>query len=63
VLEMIRWFRKKSRIEKLKERYTSLMKRSYETALKDTDKSEKIHHQADKLFQEIKYLSLQRNDK
>jgi len=60
---MISWFRKKSRIEKLKERYTSLMKRSYETALKDTDKSEKIHYEADKLFQEIKYLSLQRNDK
>ncbi|HLT48828.1 MAG TPA: Lacal_2735 family protein [Aequorivita sp.] len=60
---MISWFRKKSRIEKLKERYTSLMKRSYETALKDTDKSEKMHRQADKLFQEIKYLSLQRNDK
>ena len=44
---MISWFRKKSRIEKLKERYTSLMKRSYETALKDTDKSEKMHRQAD----------------
>jgi hypothetical protein len=56
---MISWFRRKSRIEKLKERYTSLMKRSFETALKDTEKSEKIHRQADKLFQEIKQQTLQ----
>ncbi|SRX76146.1 Lacal_2735 family protein [Aequorivita antarctica] len=60
---MISWFRKKSRVEILKERYTFLMKRSFETALKDTEKSEKMHRQADKIFQEIQYLSLQRSDK
>ncbi|WP_347372933.1 Lacal_2735 family protein [Aequorivita sp. Q41] len=51
------WFRKKSRIEKLKEKYRLLMKKSFETALKDEVKSEKMHQQADKIFQEIKYLS------
>lgn len=35
------------------------MKKSYETALRDCKKSEKIHRQANKLFQEIKYLTLQ----
>ncbi len=60
---MISLFRKKSRVEKLKERYTFLMKRSFETALKDTEKSEKMHRQADKIFQEIQYLSLQQSDK
>ncbi|MBK5214843.1 MAG: Lacal_2735 family protein [Flavobacteriaceae bacterium] len=60
---MISWFRKKSRIEKLKERYTLLMRRSFKTALKDVEKSEHFHHLADKLFQEIKYLSLHQNDK
>ncbi len=60
---MISWFSRKSKIEKLKERYTLLMKKSYETALKDIKKSEKVHHQADKLFQEIKYLTFQHGDK
>ncbi len=57
------WFRKKSKVEMLKERYTLLMKKSYETALKDIKKSEKVHHQADKIFQEIKYLTFQHGDK
>ena len=59
---MISLFRKKSRIEKLKERYTLLMRRSFETALKDTDKSEKIHHQADELYQKIKQHQLRQAD-
>ncbi|WP_353959575.1 Lacal_2735 family protein [Aequorivita aurantiaca] len=60
---MMHWFRKKSRIEKLKERYTFLMRRSFEIALRDTEQSDKIHNQADKLYQEIKYLTLRRGDK
>ena len=56
------WFRKKSRIETLQERYTLLMKRSFEIALKDTQ-SKKLHSQADKLFDEITYLKLQQADK
>lgn len=57
------WFKKKSRIETLKERYTFLMRKSFETALNDIQKSKKIHNQADKLFNEIKYLTLQKADK
>lgn len=60
---MMSWFRKKSRIERLKARYTYLMRKSYETSLKDADKSESLHRQAQKLFQEIDYLSLQQGDK
>lgn len=60
---MTSWFRKKSRIEKLKTRYTYLMRKSYETSLKDTEKSESLHRQALRLFQEINYLSLQQGDK
>ena len=60
---MYSWFRKKSKVERLTERYTLLMKKSYEIALKDCKKSAKVHHQANKLFQEIKYLSLQQGDK
>ncbi|WP_111816481.1 Lacal_2735 family protein [Aequorivita lipolytica] len=57
------WFKKKSRIEILKERYRSLMRRSFEIALKSPKKSEKIHTQAEKIFQEIQYLSFRHADK
>lgn len=60
---MISWFRRKSKIEILKERYTLLMKKSYEIALRDCKKSEKMHYQANKIFQEIKYLTIQQGDK
>lgn len=39
------------------------MRRSYETSLKNAEKSESLHRQAVKLFQEINYLSLQQGDK
>lgn len=55
---MFVWFRKKSKIEILKERYAELMKKSYKAALNDVNKSEEVHRQADELFQKIKYLSL-----
>lgn len=57
------WFKKKSRIEILKERYRFLMKQSFELALRDPNKSKKVHNQADKIFQEINYLSFKQADK
>lgn len=57
------WFKKKSKVETLKEKYRLLMKKSFEIALKDKRKSEKIHSQADKIFQEIRYLSLRQANK
>jgi hypothetical protein len=59
---MISWFKKKSRIEKLKARYTCLMRKSFQTSLKNPEKSEKVHRQADKLLREIQYLSLKQAD-
>lgn len=58
---MIGWFKKKSKLEILKRRYRELMRKSYETSLVDPKKSEKVHRQADKIFEEIKYLSLDNN--
>ncbi len=60
---MFNWFKRKSRIELLKDRYKLLMKRSFELSIKDPEKSEKAHSQADEIFQEIKYLSLSGADK
>jgi len=57
------WFRKKPYLEKLKEKYTLLMKKSFEVAKRDIKESKKIHRQADELFQKIKYLTLQQADK
>lgn len=51
------WLKKKSKIESLKDKYTSLMKKSFDLSIKDADRSERLHRQADKLFHEIQYLS------
>lgn len=56
------WFRKKSKIEGLEDKYTYLMRRSYETSLRDIEKSERLHQQAVNLFQEIRYLSLHQSE-
>ena len=58
---MLGWFQKKSKIDSLKIRYRDLMRKSFEVSLKDPQKSEKVHRQADKIFQEIKYLSMNTN--
>lgn len=55
---MLGWFKKRSRLDTLKARYRELMHKSYEVSLNDPKKSDKIHRQADKIFEEIKYFSL-----
>lgn len=55
---MTNLFRKKSKLEKLEEKYTLLMKKSFETSLKDVDKSELFQSQANKIKSEIQRLSL-----
>jgi hypothetical protein len=60
---MFSLFRRKSRIELLKERYRLLMKRSFELSIRNPQKSRKAHKQADKLFQEIQYLLFKLADK
>jgi hypothetical protein len=51
---MLSWLKKKTEIEKLKERYRKLMKKSYTTALTDKQKSDKIHDEARYIFNRIK---------
>ena len=60
---MMGWFRKKNRIEVLESQYSSLMRKSFETSLKDKEKSESLQRQAQNLFQEINYISLQQGNK
>ena len=61
-IDMLSRFKKKSKLEKLKERYTSLMRKSFKIALKNPDKCEYFHSQADEIFEKIKFLSLQSNE-
>jgi|GEM_PF-524281 len=60
---MSSWLKRKSRIEKLEQKYTELMRKSFKVALKDKDESEKVQKQAFKIFDEIKHLTLQNADK
>ncbi|MAZ71968.1 MAG: hypothetical protein CMC70_02365 [Flavobacteriaceae bacterium] len=60
---MSSWLKRKSRIEKLEQKYAELMRKSFRVALKDRKESEKVQKQAYKVFDEIKYLTLQRADK
>lgn len=57
------FFRKKTRLDKLKKRYTDLMRKSYRTALWSKEESEKIQKRAERIFDEIKYLSIRYADK
>ena len=60
---MFSWFKKKSKLERLKDEYASLMRKSYEIALKDAEKSEEVHRRADELFLKIKYLTPELGEK
>lgn len=55
---MFGWFKKRSKLEKLKRRYARLMKYSFESALKDKEKSEKARKQAREIYDEIVRLSV-----
>ena len=60
---MSNWLKRKSRVEKLEQKYTELMRKSFRIALKDQSESEKVQKQAYQVFDEIRYLTLQNADK
>jgi hypothetical protein len=60
---MNKLFKRKSKLDLLKNRYSSLMRKSYKMALKDPDESDRVHKQADKVYQEIEYLTFKYGDK
>ena len=53
---MFKWFPKKSRLEKLKDKYCNLMRKSYELSLLNREKAEQFHTMAIAIKQEIKGL-------
>ncbi len=57
------WYRKKTRLEILKTKYSDLMRKSFETALSDREKSQLVKRKAQAIYEEIEYLSLSSADK
>lgn len=53
---MLDWFSYREELEKLQERYSRLMRKSYETALKDLQKSDTLHREACAIKKKIKTL-------
>ncbi|WP_341199598.1 Lacal_2735 family protein [Croceibacter atlanticus] len=49
----------KSSLDKLKDKYTYLMRKSYNTAIKDKQKSDVLNKKADLVLREIKRLETQ----
>lgn len=56
-------FKRRSRLDILKNKYRALMRKSFIIALRDPDESDRVHKQADKVFQEIEYLTFKYGDK
>lgn len=54
---MFGWFTRKSKLERLKTRHRDLMRKSYELSLNDPEKSEKLHRQAEKVYEELQKLN------
>lgn len=52
-------FKRKSKLEQLKEKYKSYMRKSFQLALKDRDKSQIAHHKACEIQEEINLLKMQ----
>lgn len=51
-------FKRKSKLEQLKENYRSCMRKSFKLALKDRDKSLLVHHKACEIQKEIDMLKI-----
>ncbi len=50
---MNNWFKNKEKIQILQERYIFLMRKSYELALKDKERSDRAHEEACRIKKEL----------
>lgn len=57
---MLKWFKNKSELDKLKERYCRLMKKSFKIALRDRKRSDKLRKEAKVLYDRIKKYDTQK---
>ncbi|MAN25888.1 MAG: hypothetical protein CMH15_00260 [Mesonia sp.] len=57
---MFRWNKNNDRIQRLKEKYTRLMRKAYEIAPKNKRKSDYFNQEARQILQELRRLELNR---
>lgn len=57
------WFKRETKLDKLKKRYSELMRKSYEVAIKDKNKSDFFHEKAEEILDKIKSYRYQYADK
>ncbi|MBW2961009.1 Lacal_2735 family protein [Mesonia aestuariivivens] len=55
---MFNWNQNKDRIQRLKEKYTRLMKRAYEIAPRNKKKSDYLNSEAKQILQELRILEI-----
>ncbi|WP_255505930.1 Lacal_2735 family protein [Mesonia sp. K4-1] len=60
MMKMLDWIKKKTKKERLKEKYCELMKRAYQIAPKNKRKSDKLNEKARVVLIEIRKLELNR---
>ncbi|WP_299257344.1 Lacal_2735 family protein [uncultured Aquimarina sp.] len=53
---MFYWPKNKTDLQKLQKRYCRLMKNAYNLAIKDKEKSDLMHEEANKILTEIKQM-------
>ncbi len=53
---MFSWIKRKSKLQKLQHDYCRLMKNAYKLALKDKNKSDVLHQEAEKILLEIRKI-------
>lgn len=56
---MFRFFESRSTLDKLREKYSVLMRRAFEVALVDKEKSDRLNEKACKILLEIKRMEFQ----
>ena len=59
-MKMLDWIKKKTKKERLKEKYCELMKRAYQIAPKNKSKSDRLNEKARVVLIEIRKLELNR---
>ncbi|WP_111125903.1 Lacal_2735 family protein [Mesonia sp. K7] len=57
-MKMFDWFKKKNKLERLREKYKYLMKKSYRQALFNKKESDKTNRKARKILLELRKLEL-----
>ncbi len=60
-MKMFDWIKNKDRKERLKTKYCALMRKAYQIAPRNKEKSDRLNDKAKQLLKELRNLDLQNN--